>query len=59
MSTLEQVHAAEEAMKKAQSSLSAYVKQAVKGKDINLHLRLAAELKAATDRYFQLVLELK
>jgi len=46
MSTIEEVKAVERAMKKAQDALVAYVERQSKGHDLDLHRRLAAELKA-------------
>jgi glycyl-tRNA synthetase beta subunit len=58
MATIEEVKAAEKEMKEAQDALRAYVENAASGRDVKLHLRIATELKKATDKYFAAVLGL-
>ena len=45
-------------MKKAHDALMAYVERQSKGHDLDLHRRLAAELKRTTDNYYKVVLAL-
>jgi hypothetical protein len=56
MATIEDVKAAEKEMKEAQDALRAYAENGAAGRDVKLHLRLATELKKATDKYFAAVL---
>ena len=56
MATIEDVNAVEKEMKEAQDALRAYAENGAAGRDVKLHLRLATELKKATDEYFAAVL---
>jgi hypothetical protein len=61
MSTIVEVRAAEESMRRAQDALqayTAYVDKPAKEQDFKIHRQLAAELKAATDIYVKAVLDL-
>jgi len=59
MSTIEEVKTAEERMKLASAALMGYVERpASAGTDTQLHMRLADELKAATDEFLRFISEL-
>jgi hypothetical protein len=60
MPTIEDVRAAEKAMKNAQKQLSDYTERPSFGRDRDVEQRrLAAELKRATDNYIRAILALK
>lgn len=60
MSTLTEVRAAEERMKKAQARMRAYVERPEdEPGDANLHRELAAALKETTAEYVRLASELQ
>jgi hypothetical protein len=58
MSTIEEVKAAENAMKQSQDALKAYVERLTVKQDLKLHVRLGTELKTATEKYIATVLGL-
>jgi hypothetical protein len=58
LTTIEEVRAAEKEMKRCQEALRAYLDNQADGRNIRLNLRLATDLKNATDKYFALVLGL-
>jgi flagellar biosynthesis protein FliP len=58
MSTIEEVKAAENAMNQSQDALRSYVERLTVRQDLKLHVRLAAELKTATEKYIAAVLGL-
>jgi uncharacterized protein YdeI (YjbR/CyaY-like superfamily) len=60
MSTLEEVKAAEQRMNDAKKALQRYTERSTNERtDRKLHLRLAQELKQATDDYLASVIALK
>jgi predicted metal-dependent hydrolase len=60
MSTLEEVKAAERRMNEAKKALQRYTERSAnEPTDHKLHLRLAQELKRATDDYLASVINLK
>ena len=56
MATIQELKAAEKEMKEAQDALRAYAENGASERDVKLHLRIATELKKATDKYFAAVL---